>query len=104
MYRYDIDKSILTWVLVPSAVSRTPYMSLTHSSSRAETARPTFGQPSTAAVADVCSSPSTQEFRNSAVRPTIADDDYLKSILRDGAGHRVGIPLRRPLSRLMARR
>ena len=37
------------------------------------------------------------------LRPTIADDDYLKSILRDGAGHRVGIPLRRPLSRLTAR-
>ena len=25
------------------------------------------------------------------LRPTIADDDYLKPILRDGAGHRVGI-------------
>ena len=25
------------------------------------------------------------------MRPIIADDDYLKSILRDGAGHRVGI-------------
>ena len=35
------------------------------------------------------------------VRPTIADDDYLKSILRDGAGHRVGIqnlPAGRPPS------
>ena len=25
------------------------------------------------------------------MRPIITDDDYLKSILRDGAGHRVGI-------------
>ena len=32
---------------------------------RVEYASPTFGQPSTAAVADVCSSPSFQEFRNS---------------------------------------
>ena len=35
------------------------------SSSQGEDASPTFGQPSTAAVTDVCSSPSFQEFRNS---------------------------------------
>ena len=35
---------------------------------RVEYASPTFGQPSTAAVADVCSSPSIQEFRNSGVQ------------------------------------
>ena len=34
---------------------------------RVEYASPTFGQPSTAAVADVCSSPSYQEFRNSGM-------------------------------------
>ena len=37
------------------------------SSSQGEYASPTFGQPSTAAVADVCSSPSYQEFRNSGM-------------------------------------
>ena len=36
---------------------------------RVEYASPTFGQPSTAAVADVCSSPSFQEFRNSGWDP-----------------------------------
>ena len=33
----------------------------------------------------------SSDARCHTVRPIIADDDYLKSILRDGAGHRVGI-------------
>ena len=36
--------------------------------------------------------------------PTLADVTYLKPILRNGAGHRVGVPLRRPPLRLTARR
>ena len=52
------------------------------SSSQGEDASPTFGQPSTAAVTDVCTSPSFQEFRNSGIR-----NDFPLTICVNLLGH-----------------